>query len=166
MIIIKIFICSIIIISIHELGHYLVLRMFDIPIYNMGISCRPMPHFFIRYKWPRNIKKHCLIIMSGSIMTILGIVILSLTADYQLLKYAFYAYFAQIILETNPFFSDFLFASVVYRNKLHNYSDCGANGYQSKIKEYLFSNVWYIHFALWFALAVFLIKQIEFEYLL
>lgn len=152
---------SLIIIILHELGHYVVLKLFKIPIYSIGISPKPLPHFYIRYKWPTSIVKHCLVILSGSITTILGSIILLLLDDYHTLRLIFVAYFFQFMCETNPFFSDFVFAYAICKNKIGDSSPRGLVIYHSLIKKHMFSLAWYIHFVLWSFLIISLIQMID-----
>lgn len=151
---------SAMIISVHELGHYLMLKILQVPIYAMGISSKPIPHFYIRYRWPKDMKKHSAIILSGSFLTFTCFAILYLFIDHSDIRYLIYAYSAQIIFETNPFFSDFVFATIINRNRLRHCSSQDIANYQLKIKEYLFSSWWYIHFILWFTLSLLVIKYI------
>ena len=152
---------SLIIIFLHELGHYVVLKIFKIPIYSIGISPQPIPHIYIRYKWPTSIVKHCVVILSGSITTILGFIILFLLVDYSAMKVIFIAYYFQFIYEFNPFFSDYVFASVVCKNKMSDSSPHGISCYRSLIEKHMFSFVWYIHFVLWSILIISIIKKID-----
>ena len=161
--IIQLLLFSLISIFLHELGHYIVLKIFNIPIYSMGVSCQPVPHFYIRYKWPTSIIKHCAIILSGSLTTILGLSILLLFINYNMMKMLFAVYFFQLICETNPFFSDYVFAYVIYKNKIINSSPQSLNVYRSLINKYMFSFAWYIHFILWSILIILLIRLIDFK---
>lgn len=160
-VVLKILFSSLIIICLHELGHYAVLKIFKIPIYCMGISIQPVPHFYIRYKWPASIFKHCLIILSGSITTILGFTALHLLVDYPTMSPVFVAYYFQIICETNPFFSDYVFAYVIYKNKIDDLTPRGINNYRSLIIKYMFSPAWYIHFILWGSLIILLLQTLD-----
>ena len=162
-VVVQLFLIFLIIVSLHELGHYIVLKIFKIPIYGMGISCQPVPHFYIRYKWPTSIIKHCIIILSGSLTTILTLIILFLFVDYNMIRMLFVAYFFQLICETNPFFSDYVFAYVIYKNKIVDSTPRSLNIYRSLISKHIFSFAWYIHFILWSILAILLIQMIDFQ---
>lgn len=72
------------------------------------------------------------------------------------MKMLFAAYFLQLICETNPFFSDYVFAYVIYKNKIINSNPRSLNVYRSLINKYMFSLAWYIHFTLWSILIVFI----------
>ena len=159
----KILFFSLIIICLHELGHYAVLKIFKIPVYCMGVSAQPVPHFYIRYKWPTSIFKHCLIILSGSITTILGFIVSLLLVDYPIVSLVFVAYYFQFICETNPFFSDYVFAYIICKNRISDSTPRGIDNYRSLIKKYMFSPAWYVHFILWGILIMLLIQKVNLQ---
>lgn len=151
------------ILFMHEVGHYIILKMFKIRIYKVGVSCTPLPHFYIRYYWPRSVVKNYIIIFSGSIVTLLGFLTLCLIGiNHNITLLLLIAYYIQFIYETNPFHSDFLFASVVWKNHITAFNYHKVD-FRSQIKSYMFSNMWYIHFVLWSILTIFLIKQMNLE---
>lgn len=152
---------SLTILFMHEVGHYISLKMFKVGIYKMGVSCKPLPHFYIRYYWPKSIVKNYIIIFSGSIVTILGFLILCLIGiNHNIMTLLLAAYYIQLIYETNPFHSDFLFASVVWKNQITAFN-CHRMDFRSLVKRYMFSNMWYIHFVIWSILTIFLIRDIQ-----
>lgn len=156
---------SLTILFLHEFGHYIMLKIFNVSIYKMGVSCNPLPHFYIRYNWPRSIMKNYIIILSGSIITVLGFLIICLLdIGHNIKNLIFTAYFMQFIYETNPFHSDFLFASVVWKNQITAFN-CYKVDFRSLIKSYMFSYVWYVHFLLWTIWTLLLIKHIDLQYI-
>ena len=161
--IIQILLFSLIIIFLHELGHYLVIKILRIPIYGVGIASRPIPHFYIRYKWPKNISTHCFVILSGSLTTLIGFFVLYVFIDHPIMNLVCIAYYIQFIGETNPFFSDYVFASVIYKNKITEFRPGTEDVYRLQIKKYMFSSAWYIHFTLWCILTLFLIKHMNLQ---
>lgn len=160
---IQIIIFSLMIVFLHELGHYIVLKGLKIPIYHSGVAFRPIPHYYIRYKWPKSITKHCLIMFSGSLTTIIGFVVFYMFFNHSIMKLVYVAYYIQFIFETNPFFSDFVFASVICKNKITDFRLGEKDNFRSQIKTYMFSYTWYIHFILWVVLTVLSINQISLQ---
>ena len=156
---------SLAILFMHEVGHYIVIKIFNVGIYKMGISCRPLPHFYIRYNWPKSIVKNYIIIFSGSIVTLLGfITICQLRIDHNITNLLLIAYYIQFIYETNPFHSDFMFASVVWKNQITAFN-CYKVDFRSLINRYMFSNMRYIHFILWSILTIILVKHMDLQYI-
>ncbi|MBN1483053.1 hypothetical protein EH223_14105 [candidate division KSB1 bacterium] len=127
------FVCLVLVfILVHEMGHVITAKIFGLNIIKMGIKIVPIPHAFIIVDSTEKKFVQLLFYFSGFIVTIavfVGLWIANLLA-YKLI---YYAICFQIVVDSNPFFSDF---SLAFPNN------------------YRFSTLWYVHFTLWALLII------------
>ena len=83
----------------------------NIPIERVSFNLKPIPNLNISIKWPREKRKGFYFLFSGTLSTIIISLIL-LFCDFLNIKSLFYAILIQLIIETNPIYSDFVIAFV------------------------------------------------------
>ena len=152
----------------HEVGHIITAKLFKLNIEKIGFAFRPFPRFYVSIiAHKMTIIQRIIFLLSGNIVTvILFTAFIALNINYQILYY-FFAF--QIIIETNPIYSDYVVAiiSYLYRNEYRKYytqvKHKGSNNENinpDKFKEiYMFSSIWYVHFIVWGILIVILLSQ-------
>lgn len=136
------FIFIVILIILHEFSHYLSAKLLNLKINRIGFDLKPIPHCFIEIGevlgW-----KFYVFMYAGSFMTVV-MFLLSLYNNFWNIKPICWAFIIQLIIETNPFYSDFVI-SFLYRNiKYESKESCTLAYYK-----YIFSIKWYLHFLLW-----------------
>lgn len=114
----------------HEIGHLLCALILRLKVDKIGISFRPYPHPYVAVSGVRNRVEYFCFMFSGFFIT-LSLFILFLITGLLNVKLLYIAITIEILLETNPYHSDFTIAF--------------------NVKE-KFSLKWYIHFTLWFIL--------------
>lgn len=149
--ILQIIMLSIFLTILHEVGHLLASKMLRLKLQGFGIKFKPIPHFFVAIKYPKSKTKHYLYLFSGFV-TYLILLIITFSSGLFKYKVILFAFAWQAIIETNPFYSDFVISKIVQRNyakmkikKKINYPD----QYRRLYNEYMYSNTWYFHFILW-----------------
>ena len=105
-------------ILLHELAHVITIKSLNLSIYNVGIKLKPIPHFFVEFMWSRKQKENNLILLSGTLCT-LTLFGLSFIFNFFNNKILMNSFLFQLVIETNPFYSDFV--SVIVLNKKLNY---------------------------------------------
>jgi hypothetical protein len=147
--------------TIHELGHIFVAKLLNLYLVKVGFTKFPFPHVFVEVTWPRNKKDRTFFLLSGFFVIILLLSItLLLGIDYKPLLIAFGI---QIIIETNPVYSDFVILSLMdsVTKEVVRTRQPYKKVHQRMYSEYLFSPRWYVHFLLWTLLAVFIIQLLK-----
>lgn len=125
--------------TIHELGHVAVAKLLGLRIYKIGGAFKPLPHVYIAAEHPKVYWQKWLYLMIGNMITILLFIIGLYFFNIHTFKWLYLAFSMQIIIETNPFFSDYTII-------------------QGKGMNYAYTWQWYIHFAIWTSVIIFLIK--------
>jgi hypothetical protein len=69
----------------------------------------------------------------------------------------YFAFCLQIIIETNPFYSDITIAIITAKNNL-KYGKSYEADYKKIFSKYQFSKFWYLNFILWMVLILLLTK--------
>ena len=131
----------------------------NLRIEKAGFAYKPFPRFYVSIiDNGIPFKKRSWFLISGNLMTIvLFIIYLSFFNRYDIVYYAF-SY--QLIVETNPFYSDYttIIFSYLYKDdfikQFDNRSPSGRDqvetGYKENYKDkYLFGKFWYLHFTVW-----------------
>ncbi len=148
----------IVLMILHELGHVISAKLLGLQVYQVGIQWRPYPHFFVAAEWPKAQYKRLIYLFSGTFITVM-----LLAATYLLgwldKQYVYYAFVIQLVIESNPFYSDFTIAAVTsnefdYTTNTKSYADL----YKERFMHYQFSYRWYVHFIGWVILILVLIK--------
>lgn len=132
---------------LHELGHIFCAIAMKIAINKVGIKRQPLPHLFVTINLPKKRKNELIYLFAGSAITcfVFLIAFFNHLLDY---KCFYLALIIQIIIETNPFFSDLTIAISSSSRIRHK-----------EFKNYSFSTLWYLHFILWTILIITCIKM-------
>ncbi|MDV3566844.1 hypothetical protein CMT56_15740 [Elizabethkingia anophelis] len=141
---------------LHELGHVIAAKYLSLHVKKVGFQMKPYPHFYVAASWPRTIRAKNIYLFAGSFVTIC-LFILFFCFNFFFLKSLLIAFIIQICLETNPLYSDITIA-VVSASKKIRYGKSYGIDYAREYSNYKFSIRWYIHFILWTALIILLIK--------
>jgi len=162
MILLKISILVFVFTILHELGHVICSRLLKLKITGMGLEYTPFPHFYVSVKWPYILYQKVLYLLSGffAYLIIVGVCLIfySFGITNDIIKYAL---FFQLIIETNPIYSDFVILQLV--KKIYTKSKNSTNFksiYKEAYTQHLFSKFWYLHFFLWTLLIFSLIKMV------
>lgn len=153
----------ILVIVIHETGHIVTARILNLNIDKIGFSLKPFPRFYVSVITRKStICQRIIFLISGNIATTLIFLLFLLSNLSHPILY--YLLAIQIVVETNPVYSDYVVAimSYLFRKKYDRYYYLARHGINDdeiinpqKLKEiYIFSSIWYIHFILWGALII------------
>ena len=126
---------------IHELGHILAAKQMKMRIFKIGAALGPIPHVFVAAEHPKEFWKRFIYLMAGSFITLTLFILFLSLAPKSVHQWMYLAFALQIIIETNPFYSDFTIITGLSR------------------EEYIFSSKWYIHFTLWMGIILLLIQH-------
>jgi uncharacterized membrane protein len=130
--------------TIHESGHIGSAKLMGLRITSIGLMMKPIPHPFVAIKWSSSRPKVLVFFFAGVALTVLQF---SLLLGYRFFDQPiiYFAFCAQLILETNPFYSDFTLAVrfMEYPRKT----------------EYQYTLLWYLHISFWVALIVVLLSK-------
>lgn len=140
----------------HECGHILVAKCLRLTVKKVGIQVKPYPHFFVAVAYPRNNFERCLYLFSGTAITIIFFTF-SLFFDFFNCLSLYFAFCLQIIIETNPFYSDITLAIITNKNSL-KYGKSYEAEYKKIFSKHQFSKFWYLNFILWMVLILLLTK--------
>ena len=147
--------------TVHELGHIAVAKLLNLQLQKVGFRHFPFPHVFVEVAWPRRKSDRVLFLMSG-FLTILSLVALARIAgiDYTPLWIAFGI---QLMIETNPIYSDFVIMSITDRvsREIARTRASYKQVYKKIYSDYLYSARWYVHFLLWAVLVVAIIRFLK-----
>lgn len=152
----------------HEAGHYIAARMMHCNVEKISFQLLPVPRVFVviidsNLSGAQKIKYW----MAGNLMT------LFLFALYNIAGINFkpvtYLFILQIVIETNPFFSDYSNIAFYIKNhkKLRSVpaftqdaqTEQRVNSFIKELKDdYFLSDVWYAHFIIWGGFIVFICK--------
>ena len=105
----QILLFSIILLFLHELGHVISAKILGLKIKNISFLFKPYPHFFVAVSWPNNNKERMIYLFSGVFIT-LSLFAISICFNFFNLKALYIAFIIQIIIESNPFYSDYTIA--------------------------------------------------------
>lgn len=145
----------------HEIGHLLSAKLLKFKIIKIGFVLRPIPHTFVHvysnHSKVSNIKRR-IYYLSGFSVYIVFFVAFVASSNYPIwgfLQYEsiVYAFFIQFMIETNPFFSDFVLLQLDndIQNKLKasKYRVSFRDAHKQAFSLHQFSKNWYIHFIFW-----------------
>jgi len=141
---------------LHELGHIIAAKFLGLEVKKVGFQMKPYPHFYVAAQWPRTNRDRYIYLFSGMVVTLILFLICLMTGMFYW-ESLYIAFCIQIVLETNPFYSDMTILVVTNQNKLRYGKNYGVN-YKGQFSNYQFTNNWYVHFAFWTFLILFLIK--------
>lgn len=148
----------------HELSHILAAKVLNLKIEKVGFALRPLPHPFVSITSVEERYKKVIFLAAGAFSTFLFF-ILSYFIGIINISVVYYALSFQLIIETNPFYSDFItMFNTEDQNNMnykHYYSGSKVNAEQAR-KEYIqqvkqqnsntnryYTLQWYVHFFMW-----------------
>lgn len=140
---------------LHELGHIISAKIMGLSIKKIGVSSKPYPHVFVAVQWAKERIKRYIYLFSGTAVT-LTLFLISFSFHFFDVRSLMYAFIIQLIIETNPFYSDFTIAIVT--RKINTLGINTKNYYQEIYKNHAFSSLWYIHFIIWACITFLLIN--------
>ena len=129
----------IVLIILHELGHMMMAKLLGLHITKVGFQWAPYPHAFVSIVSSENIYKNSLYLLAGTFTT-LCLLATSWTFNFWNHPSLLYAFAFQIILETNPFYSDFTIIQSYLKNKKNP---------APNTNDHFFTTSWYLHFIIW-----------------
>lgn len=162
-------IASLSILFMHEMGHYLAAKIIGLKVEKVSFSMRPLPRFYVSViDQGISFTKRLLYYISGNMVTLLVFIILNFI-DFNGVRLLRIVVAIQIIIETNPFYSDYSTVLFWISNKsrinrlsqpIYNAKqEKEINNYLEQIKEeYFLSPIWFIHFTIWTILLIFLLE--------
>lgn len=139
------------ILGFHELAHIISAKIMRLKIYRVGFTLKPVPHFFVRVENSIISVKRNTYLFAGFFSTVVLLIISALNGFLEL-KPLCWAFIVQLIIETNPFYSDFVI--FIINKKMCKYK----LNYSAVLKSHLFSFVWYLHFIIWSVFIILLFK--------
>lgn len=128
--------------GVHELGHVLAAYVLGLKVYGLRLGRRPVPHVFVAAAYTGNRRKRTIFYMAGPAMSwflFAGLLLTPLRAAFLV-----YAFVFTLIIESNPFFSDFTI--LLTGNKMQHHSERNP---ERVWKAFLFGKSWYLWFLAW-----------------
>lgn len=142
---------------LHELGHVLCGLLMGYKLEYIGFSQGAIfPHVAMTAYHETRLR-HSVFLLGGFLSTLSLFVLFSLPI-LNVPQVIFIAFFVQLVIETNPFFSDFSMLFFYHESYLSSRSDISQ--LKEKIKEQWFSPKWYLHLSLWILLILGLFRSI------
>ncbi|MEM7548471.1 MAG: hypothetical protein AAF363_02275 [Bacteroidota bacterium] len=148
--------------SLHELGHVISAKLIGVRIVKVGFSFAPLPHPYVVVENLDFFYQRLIYLLAGIAMTVLLLIIFKLSG---LIYYSFifYAFAIEILLETNPFYSDLTLLAL----PIHQHRQLSEGISRGKISgmgliyanSYIFSSIWYLHLILWSVLIYLLFAE-------
>lgn len=147
--------------TVHELGHIAAARLLNLYLQKVGFSMSPFPHVFVEVTWPRKKKQRTIFLMSG-FLTIVALLSLVLSLGLAF-KPVLIAFGIQLIIETNPVYSDFVIINLTDKvsAEIARTRQPYKTVYQKVYSNYLYSPAWYAHFVLWVAFIILVVNTIK-----
>ena len=152
----QILLFSLLLLFLPELGHVVSAKILGLKIKNISFLFKPYPHIYVAVSWPKNNKERMVYLFSGVFVT-LSLFSLSLYHNFFNFKALYIAFIIQIIIESNPFYSDYTIAIMFNDKKIKYGKNYGIN-YAQHFSKYQFSSKWYLHFIICTLLIILLIK--------
>lgn len=128
----------------HESSHIISARMMGLKLYQIGFKFKPLPHFSVKAERPHAAYKKYIYQFSGFFCTLVLLTIASLNHFWEN-KQLYWAFVIQLIIETNPFYSDFVISIIDKKNSKYK----KPMNHGVILKTYFFSPLWYLHFIIW-----------------
>ena len=142
---------------LHELGHVVCGLAMGYKLEYIGFTPRSIfPHVAMTAHHETRLR-HSIFLLGGFLST-LSLFTLATLRVIDAPQLIFTAFFVQMAIETNPFFSDFSMLLFYQESYLPSRSDI--TQLKEKIKEQWFSSKWYLHLTLWILSIVLLYRFI------
>lgn len=146
--------CLALTMAIHEVAHIVCAKFLGKKILRVGVSFKPLPHFFITIDGVLGDWERILYLLSG--VATISILALALHPIYSMCLLFKIAIFTQIIIDTNPFYSDVALVCRILttKNKRQEYT------LQNLSSDYQYTHVWYIHLVFWLTAIILTLKYL------
>lgn len=132
---------------LHETAHYVSARAMNLRVIDYGVKLRgAIPYPFVEIGWTADARKRLIYLMAGVATTACLFTLSLITSAAWLIPGIYLGFCGQLILETNPVFSDFIILQRMNAGK-------GKTG-----GDQLFTGRWYLHFTLWIMVIVLLLS--------
>lgn len=142
---------------LHETGHVVAAKIIGLKVYQVGFQWHPYPHLFVAATWPRTEVERLVYLFSGPLVTA-SIFFIMLFYDFFGFKHIYHAFAIQLIIESNPFYSDFTIAAIT-KSRQEDIKSTSIHSSKMRLSDYLFSYKWYIHFSIWTFFIIVLLKS-------
>lgn len=143
-----------VLLALHECAHAFAAYRLGLRVYGLGVSLRPVPHVYVQADYSPSARKRWWFYAAGPLSTF-ALFVLFLCSPWHPLWLA-RAFVIMLILESNPFFSDFTLLYTI--NQLHR----GKTHSAKQVREqFLFSPKWYIWFGGWMLYIYSLLKWVQ-----
>lgn len=159
--------CALFVLFFHECGHYISAKWMRLTVDKVGFAFKPFPRLYVSViDVNMSMCQRILYLLSGNGMTFLlfGFFLLSGIES----KLIYYILACQLIVEANPFYSDYVVAivSFLYKDRLRQiflvekYAALPEEKDPVKqiTEEYTYSKIWYLHFGIWFFVVILLLS--------
>lgn len=138
---------------LHEGAHYLSAKTMDLRVIGYGFKTeRRVPYPYVEVSWTPDARKRRIYLMAGVASTISFFCLTMLATGFSPFTGIYLGFAAQLILETNPVFSDFI---ILRRMAAGSGKPTGDD---SDTNSHLFTFEWYLHFTLWIGLIIALLS--------
>jgi len=154
-----------IVVLMHEFGHFIAAKLQSLSVDKFGFSLKPLPHFYVSIIENNiTLRQRILFLLGGNLMVLFLFTCFLLSGFDN--RYVYYILAYQIIIDTNPFYSDYvvIIISFLFRKlfKENNYSrfknEIERLNINTLKENYMFSLTWYTHCILWGLLIILLVS--------
>ncbi len=150
--------CLGVLLVIHELGHVIAAKILGLNILKVGFTLKPVPHAYVKVDWPKKRNERTIFLLSGFAINLI-LLALSFLSGISF-KPLLLALCIQMVIETNPIYSDFVIINLANRasSEVRKTRSSYSVVYQKLYKEYMHSSKWYLHFGVWVLIIIALIN--------
>ncbi|SHJ38987.1 hypothetical protein SAMN02745146_3003 [Hymenobacter daecheongensis DSM 21074] len=130
----------VVLLCIHESGHLGAAKLLGLRVTHVGFLAKPIPHPYVAIRWSPVRWKVLVFFFAGVGLTLLQFGLLLLTTHFFHQPFIYFGFCVQLVLETNPFYSDFTLAKQFVGGK-------GRTSHEYSLQ-------WYAHVLLWLLLII------------
>lgn len=154
--------------TVHELSHIFTAKVCGMKINKIGFTVKPLPHIYVAVTENNlSVLRKTLFMLCGNVTTI--VIFITSILLFDIPKAVYYAFAFQLIIEMNPFYSDYsLLFSYIKANSILKTTFIQNRKYptQKEInliykkvnQEYLYSRDWYLHLFVWTIIIILLLS--------
>lgn len=138
---------------LHECAHVISAIIMGLKVVQIGLKTSPLPHLFVAIEPTLIEYKKYLFLFAGVGLTII-LFFISIYYKFWNINSIYWGFAIQLIVETNPFYSDFTIA-INDKQGSNNLDNIPENRYR---EDYRYSRAWYFHFLFWTIFILVLVK--------
>jgi len=138
---------------LHECAHVIAAIVMRLKVVQCGLKTSPLPHLFVAIEPTLIEYKKYIFLFAGVGLSVI-LFIISIYYRFWNINSIYWGFAIQLIVETNPFYSDFTIA-INDKQGSNNPDNIPETRYQ---RDCHYSRVWYFHFLFWTILILFLVK--------